>query len=475
MRRHCLALALAAACAAPGAGAAEDDRNGLIAQIKRRTARVEPLEQRNQTLERALASDRIGEREPELATRPETVETQAADARKAAGMAESLVGIEAGFALTTVAQKPAAALRMPGTDLDGTSGSSRLNTRADVTVMVPLANIGDTESKVFAHVRIGQGEGLSGLHSFSNPNATVFSENAVAVLGEAWYQATIPLPSGGFAPRSTQALEVNIGKMDPFVFFDQNEIANDEARQFLNSAFVHNPLLDAGGDIGVDRHGFTPGVRLSYLNHADKSRPWRLSLGVFGTGPGADDSRSFSAPMVIAQAETQARPMAGLPGNWRVYLWRNGQAPTYPGGSAARSGWGLSVDQRVGDTLTLFGRWGQHIQGAGALFDKALTAGFELAGSEWGRSDDTVGLAAGVVRSAAGFRADSRRIDLDGNGVPDYGYAARGSELPFELYYRWRLSRQFEITPSLQFIAHPGANPDAPAWRIVSLRVQLSY
>jgi hypothetical protein len=78
------------------------------------------------------------------------------------------------------------------------------------------------------------------------------------LLAQAWYQATIPLPLGGFKPASKQSLEVTVGKMDPFVFFDQNAAAGDEARQFLNSVFVHNPLLDAGGDIGVDANGFAP-------------------------------------------------------------------------------------------------------------------------------------------------------------------------------------------------------------------------
>lgn len=60
---------------------------------------------------------------------------------------------------------------------------------------------------------------------------------------------------------------------------DQNA-AGDEAKQFLNSVFVHNPLLDAGRETGVDANGFQPGFVASYLNHVDKARPWRLSMGV---------------------------------------------------------------------------------------------------------------------------------------------------------------------------------------------------
>ena len=134
-----------------------------------------------------------------------------------------------------------------------------------IFVTLPLDNIGDVESRIFAQIRVGQGSGLNAMPSYSKPNASAFRvlgtdpDNSVAVLGQAWYQATIPLPFGGYKPRSREKLEVNFGKMDPFVFFDQNAAANDETKQFLNTVFVHNPLLDAGGEVGVDANGFQPG------------------------------------------------------------------------------------------------------------------------------------------------------------------------------------------------------------------------
>ena len=498
MLRHkplTLALALAglitsgAQAAAPAAPAANTTSASaqsaevaeLLAQIKLLSARIEALEQQTKATDKALATERISEQEPELVTRLKAVEMQSLGMLKSARTVEALDGIQVGFALTTVAQRPSAAAQQPGSDIDGKFGSSQLNYRGDAFVTVPLDPIGNTESKIFAHLRFGQGAGLNDLYSFSKPNASAFRvtstapDDSVAILGQAWYQATIPLPFGGFKPHSKETLEVNFGKMDPFLFFDQNAAANDETRQFLNTAFVHNPLLDAGGDIGVDRNGFTPGFRVSYLNKADKREPWRLSLGVFGAGNGANYSRFFSSPLILAQAETQLRLMGGLAGNYRLYYWRTGQAPTYQDASAQRSGWGLSVDQRVGDAMTVFGRYGQHINGRGARFDKALTAGFELAGYDWGRGGDSLGLAAGWLQSSRGWRADSASLDVDGNGVPDYGYSARGAERVAELYYRWRLNKQFEISPSLQLLSNPGANPDAKLFHMFSLRAQLTY
>jgi hypothetical protein len=475
------ALALALSGAGTGAMAADADTAALLAEIQRLTARIEALEQQSKAVDKALDSERISEREPELVTRLKAVELQSLGMLKSARTVEALDGIQVGFSLTTVAQRPSVAVRLPGSDLDGQFGNSQLNYRGDAFVTVPLDPIGDVESKVFAHIRFGQGAGLNDLYSFSKPNASAFRvsstspDDSVAILGQAWYQASIPLPWGGFKPQSKETLEVNFGKMDPFLFFDQNAAANDETRQFLNTAFVHNPLLDAGGDIGVDRNGFTPGFRISYLNSTDKREPWRLSLGVFGAGNGANYSRFFSSPLILLQAETQLRLMGGLPGNYRLYYWRTGQAPTYEDGSTHRSGWGMSLDQRVGDAWTLFGRYGQHIQGAGARFDKALTAGFELAGYGWQRGGDAVGLAAGWLQSTPGFRAASATLDVDGNGLPDYGYSARGSERLMEAYYRWRINKQFELTPSFQYIARPGGNTDGKPFHALSLRAQLTY
>ena len=86
------------------------------------------------------------------------------------------------------------------------------------------------------------------------------------------------------------------------MFFDQNSIADDETRHFVNNVFVHNPLLDSGGDAGVDRYGFSPGAIAAYEDASDKAMAWGASLGVFGAGNGANFSASSGKPFVIAQA-----------------------------------------------------------------------------------------------------------------------------------------------------------------------------
>lgn len=491
-----LVAALALACAAPGALATKPDKADLARLLEKLNQRMEKLEQRNAELERALQASRvapteagtaakleqrvqtletqqtqvvsgldketISEKEPDLTARLKALETLAISAQSAARKVEAFDGITAGFSLTTVAQKP-----------QGTFDGSQLNYRGDAFVALPLAPVGDIEQNVFVQFRLGQGVGLNGISSFAKPNASAFRvlstapDDAVAVLGQAWYQATIPLPFGGYKPHSKETLEVNFGKIDPFVFFDQNVAAGDETLQFLNSAFVHNPLLDAGGDIGVDANGFTPGFRLSYSNATQKPQTWRVSLGVFGAGgDGANYQRSLAAPLVMLQAETEQRMLGGLAGNYRIYAWRNPQAAHFDEALSAperHSGWGISADQRVGDGVTLFGRYGQQKQGHVA-FDRAFTLGAEINGSYWSRGADRLGLAAGWLKTSGDYRA------FTANATP-----ASGAERVAELYYRFHINQQFQLSSGLQYMANPGGDGSAEAVKVLSLRAQIAY
>ena len=447
--------------------------------------RLQALEQQQTLLNQSLETEFISEKEPVLSARLKTVETKAQDMSGPVSKLKVFEGMTGGLSLTMAAQK----------SFGESMGDGQLGYRADAFVSLPLAPIGDIDQSVFVQFRLGQGVSLKdarGIASYSNPNATAFQlggmspDHSVALLAQAWYQASIPLPLGGFKPDSKQSLEFNVGKMDPFVFFDQNAVAGDETKQFLNSVFVHNPLLDAGGDIGVDINGFTPGLRVSLLDSSDKLESWRLSLGVFGAGShndpngnpvanGANYKSSLGSPMIMLQAETSQRFFGGLLGNYRAYAWSNPQAAPFSFELAdvdpalttpeRHNGWGLSMDQRVGDGMTLFARYGQQTQG-NVKFDRALTLGAEANGSYWSRGGDSLGLALGWLRTSDAYRDYTAANTATTNS---------GSERVAELYYRFRVSKQFELTPSLQYIGNPGGDPAAQDVRILGLRSQFTF
>ena len=436
--------------------------------------RLQALEHHQTVLASSLDQDTISENEPDLSARLKALEAKSQELSGPVGKLKALDGIKGGLSLSMVAQKSLAA----------NADDGQLSYRTDAFVTLPLEPIGDIDQSLFTQVRLGQGSGLGGLPSgYANPLATGFqlglgAENSVALLAQAWYQASIPLPLGGFKPASKQKLEITVGKMDPFVFFDQNAVAGDETRQFLNSAFVHNPLLDAGGDIGVDANGFAPGLRFSLLDTSDKLESWRVSLGLFGAGEkGANYQGSLGAPLVMLQAETAKRFFGGLLGNYRAYVWSNPQAVPFAfdlplvdtslTAPERHSGWGLSMDQRVGDGMTLFARWGQQTTGQ-VKFDRALTLGFEANGSYWSRGGDSLGLGLGWLRTSDAYRNYKLTDPTDPQTLNE-------SENVAELYYRWRVAKQFELTPSLQFIGNSGGDAGATDVRIFSLRSQFTF
>jgi len=492
MKLSQLSAALVAAGLALPALAAPDD----AATLKKLLERMEKLEARNAELEKkvktlegeseeiakSLDSPRLSQYEPELTVRLKAVEKDALEMKKAARIAEGLEGIKVSASLATVGQ------HATGLPQGIENGSSQLNYRADVSVELPLAPVGDIEHKLFAHLRMGQGLGLnsafSNLGFFSSaPNALAFRasgaspDDSVTILGQAWYQAAIPLPFLGFKPYSRETLELTFGKMDIFGFFDQNAAAGDESKQFLNSVFVHNPMLDAAGEVGVDANGFQPGFVASYLNYVDKTQPWRLSIGLFGAGDkGANYQRSLSSPLLMVQAEKQLKLFGGLTGNYRIYGWNRKEGVDFDGVTTSKhTGIGASVDQRIGDGVRVFARYGKLVNGE-LPFNQAATAGAEFSGSYWGRGADAIGIAGAWLQSGKAYRNSTATAYYDNdNLLPAYSFTPKGAEKVAEIYYRYRLSPQFEISPDFQYVSNGGGNADAKSVKVFALRANIAY
>ncbi len=433
-------------------------------------ARVRALEETQARTERSLASDRLSESEPELVTRLKAVEVQTSSMQKQARQIEALEGISVAGSLTAMAQRVGAG----GSDTG--VAQSRLGYRGDLSVTLPGGSYGSAEGSIFAHLRFGQGEGIVVRRALASTNSTAFevaglapdSDSSFAILAQAWYQLSVPLMNDGLSPARRQ-LFVNVGKIDPFVFFDQNAIADDETMRFTNNAFVHNPLLDAGGDVGADEYGFSPGVRAAYVDESDAGWKWSASVGAFGAGSAANFSGSPGRPFLIGQLEASPRLFQGLNGNYRIYAWRNPRATDFDDTEALHAGWGTSIDQRITDDLTLFGRFGQRTSGHGR-FDRALTLGAELDGNRWRRAADGVGFAVGWLGMSDAFRRAT-----SAGAVPDF--AARASRYAHiaELYYRYRFNDRVEITPDLQWLRHAGGDPRASTRTIVGLRARVGF
>lgn len=483
-------LGLSLLLAWANAQAAAPTPEQLLQQMQQLSARIEKLEKRNAELEarlagsaapnlpqrvaaleaerkamdEGLASERLSDKEPELATRLKSLETKVEAQHPATALAEALDGIGVEGSVGAVAQHVNGKAHTDGRD------ETTLGWRGDLGITLPGGEVGRAKGEFYVHLRMGQGGGASGLRptftgafdSLSFQQQDVRSSNTNAIVAQAWYQLTAPLDAG---EESARTLQFTVGKMDPFVFFDQNALADDESSKFLNNVFVHNPMLDSGGAVGADDYGFSPGARLAYTDEGG-DLPWQASVGAFGAGDGASFDHSFTKPFVIGQLETTLK-FSGLTGNYRAYAWHNGQYEGYADGTGHTAGWGLSADQQVSESLALFARYGHGMNGRTA-FDRAVTVGAELTGDAWGRGADEVGLAYAWLRSSHGFRAAAP-------GLADYGYAAAGAEHVAELYYRYRVNDRIALTPDLQHVRHPGADPDADPVTTVALRALYAF
>ncbi len=418
----------------------------IVQLLQSMQERMSRLEARNAELEQRLAASLPAAPAAALSARVEDVESELLNLRRKPDPLEKFEGFSAGASLTVVAQQASG---------DG-AGHSQLSARADIEVEMPGGSIGDAEGRVFAHFRAGDGDGIAPA-TFATPNATAFGNTPQPVLMQAWYQLDIPV---GAAGGNLGQIEVTAGKIDPFGFFDGNNVSDDESEGFLNLAFVHNPLLDAGGDIGVGSHGASPGLRLAYVSDINGGNHVTASLGVFATGTGADYANSFHKPFSIAQVEYAGKTFAGLEGAYRLYAWNNAQALDLAGAEEKHAGWGLSLDQQVTADATLFARYGHSTKGQ-ISFDRAFTLGGQLAGTGWGRENDRLGLAFGWLSSSDDYQAAN----------PGFS----GSEKQAELFYVWQANEQFHLSPSVQWITRPSGDPAAKNFSVLGLRAKFSY
>jgi uncharacterized coiled-coil protein SlyX len=478
-------LAVAICVLAAPVAAQESTADSLAAQLRQLLERVEQLEQRNQELERRV------EEMSKPAVSPGAPAAQAGAApvpppapqearleqveREQQSLRERLLSLTPPTPIDIGGDGPSFEVGLVGAvqsvNSDGSDDgeqSTRLNYRGDVLVTLPAGSIKDARGTLVGHLRFGQGGGVALVPTYtSTPNTTTFeaaagSDQTYAVVAQAYYHLDWPLDAGRFNDLARDRVELTIGKLDFFAFFDQNAVAGDEAAQFLNNAFVHNPLLDSGGDIGADQYGFAPGARVGYFREGER-RGWGAWLGVFAAGDAATFNEDLDGPLVILQGDYVSKQINGEPrGTYRAYVWTNGSAADLDGSKQDHTGFGLSVDQRVGREWNLFGRFGQRLDGDGT-FNTALTLGFEHGGRLWGRARDAVGLALGWLETSDAWR--------DATADPTLvGYEASGGEYIAELYYRWTLNANVEIAPDFQVIQNPGGNRDADTAYVVGVR-----
>jgi high affinity Mn2+ porin len=290
--------------------------------------------------------------------------------------------------------------------------------------------------------------------------------------------------------QTANRLVLTLGRFSVVDIFDTNKYANNPKNDFLNWALINTATFD----YAADGWGYTYGAAAEWYQGV-----WSVRAGVFDLSivPNSTDlDPSFGQFQWVGEIERRYA-IWGRPGKLAVtgFLSRGrmgsfedaialAQITGGPADIAAvrqyqsRGGVSFNLEQEITADLGAFVRAGWANGDIEPYeftdVDRTAAAGLSLNGKQWGRPDDTVGLA-GVVNGISGvhqafFNAGGLGI-LIGDGMLPHP----GPEGILETYYSYALTAAVHLTADYQFVANPGYNTDRGPANVFSGRVHWQF
>ena len=278
--------------------------------------------------------------------------------------------------------------------------------------------------------------------------------------------------------QTANRLVLTVGKFAVVDIFDTNKYANNPESDFLNWSVVNAGTFDYAGD----GWGYTYGAAAEWYQGR-----WTLRGGIFdlsatpaggisptgatvstrpstnsswsaksrnGTSCGANPASSRSPAFSAAGGREASRmpstsPLAtGQPADINAVR-------TY----TSRPGVSLNLEQQVSENWGVFARAGWADGNVEPWdftdIDRTVSAGVSINGKQWGRPDDTIGIA-GVVNGISGVHEAFLNAGGLGILVGDGQLPNPGLEQIIETYYSYALSASTQVSFDYQFIANPG-------------------
>ncbi len=252
-------------------------------------------------------------------------------------------------------------------------------------------------------------------------------------------------------------VQLTVGKMDPWRFWDHNDVANDETSQFISGSFCQNIIIN------FPDSWYAYGARLGYY----PNDLIEINFGFLENDGDYEDIFDDN----FAIAEIWFKPKFGdRQGNYRFYGFRNSddfsklrRPDRY---EESVEGFGVSFDQQLSNSVTAFFRYGQRSEDTMAV-DQAWSLGFQVAGTSWGRDDDMIGFGYSHAYTSEAYRDTLRDVSL--------GTAA--AEQRFEAYYRFKCNDHLAISPDLQIVRGMWGvdSSDSDTAVILGVRAQLDF
>lgn len=288
--------------------------------------------------------------------------------------------------------------------------------------------------------------------------------------------------------RTADNLVITLGKFSVTDIFDTNAYAHDPKQDFLNWS-----IIDSGAfDYAADAWGYSYGVAAEWTKGW-----WTLRAGLFDLSrvPNTTElERGFEQFELVAEVE-ERHTLWGKPGKLKLLGFLNrGRMGDYNDAVnlaatthvapdmalvrhyASRPGGIVNLEQQITDKLGAFARLSLNDGSKEAYefteINRSLAVGFALKGSDWGRPDDTVGIA-GVINALSGsgrayFAAGGMGILIGDGRLTRYG-----TEDVVEVYYSAQLTGWLTASADYQFIANPAYNHDRGPVSILGARLHV--
>lgn len=290
---------------------------------------------------------------------------------------------------------------------------------------------------------------------------------------------------------TTSRLVFMIGKISVVDVFDTNKYAHDPRGDFLNWSVV-----DAGTfDYAADAWGATYGATAEWYQDW-----WTVRMGLFDMS-NVPNSTRLSLPLLQQTqfvTELEARhTFWDQPGKLKFLYWLSrgnlgsyenalalaaatGTTPSTRAVRTYRSKYGLvlNLEQQLTPVLGLFARAGWTEGGIEeddfTEINQSVSVGLSLAGTRWGRPDDTVGLA-GVVNQIS--RPAKQYLAAGGLGgiVGDGQLSMAGPEQIVETYYSFAAFDFAKMTADYQFVNNPAYNRQRGPVSVFALRLHAEF
>ena len=227
-----------------------------------------------------------------------------------------------------------------------------------------------------------------------------------------------------------QRLALTAGRLDLTAFFDQNAVANDESTQFISDALVNNQML------GLSSNG------TGFASEFDPKNGFRFKFGLQQSN--TDATNLSDSLYTLTEAGYTFTPFALPEGTYRVWF-RTDNTTT-----DTRKGFGVSLDQKLTTSVSLFGRYGTQESDFGD--DHFYSAG--------------IGFKTGII-----FNPD----DTWGIGYAQMDLASGEKEKLTEGYYNFHLTERLRLSFHLTHVLDTPGEDSKFGYLLPGIRFQAAF